>query len=156
MISGIRGNRLLFILIAVVWSGLIRTIPGFSSNNVPNLEQFSINEGLSSSSISTLFEDSRGYLWVGTRDGLNRYDGYNFRSYNFIPLDSFSITGNFIQSILKTPDGNIWVGTKDNGISIWDRATDHFSSLNVRLKEDKNLGITKYLAWELMGVTYGQ
>ncbi len=129
--------------------GLLMNNSVYGSSVVPRIKQLSINEGISNSRITTIFQDSRGFLWVGTKDGLNRYDGYEFREYKHDPLDSLTISGNFIQSIIETPDGNIWVGTKDNGIAIWERGTNNFHSLysvlpeKMRLSEIEILGMAE-------------
>lgn len=93
-------------------------------------KQFSINEGLSNSQVTTLFQDSRGFIWVGTTDGLNRYDGYDFSVYRHHPMDTTSIAGNYIQAITETSDNNIWVGTRNSGIAIWDKKTGTFINLD--------------------------
>jgi ligand-binding sensor domain-containing protein/serine phosphatase RsbU (regulator of sigma subunit) len=137
MISKTRGNKYLRLLLAFLWCGIVQVELSATDVLVSNVEQFSINEGLTSSSVTTLFEDSRGFLWVGTQNGLNRYDGYGFRTFNFTPLDSSSISGNFIQSIDETTEGHIWVATKDNGISIWNRYTDRFIALKSLLLSNR-------------------
>lgn len=94
-----------------------------------SIEQFTINEGLSNSHITALFQDSRGYVWIGTSDGLNRYDGYRFSVFRHHPLVDSTIVGNYIQAITETPDGNIWIGTRNNGIAIWQNTSGKFLNL---------------------------
>ncbi|NPA35643.1 MAG: SpoIIE family protein phosphatase [Chlorobi bacterium] len=128
---------------------LVSTVTIYADNIVPRITQLSVNDGLSNSRVTLLYQDSRGFLWIGTRDGFNRYDGYKFIEYKHNPHDSLSIAGNVIQSVIETNDGNLWIGTKDNGISVWDRKTDKFYNLNNLLPEDMKmsesdiLGITK-------------
>jgi len=74
------------------------------------------NDGLSNSSVNTIFQDSYGYIWFGTWDGLNKYDGINFTIYNSNPGDSNSITNNVIKNIIEQRPGIIWVAT-DHGIN---------------------------------------
>ncbi len=92
-------------------------------------EQYTINDGLSNSHITTLFQDSRGYIWIGTSDGLNRYDGYGFDVFRHHPLADSTIVGNYIQAITETPDGNIWIGTRNSGIAIWQKKDGKFKNL---------------------------
>ncbi len=90
-------------------------------------ELFTIDNGLSQSSIQCLYIDSKGFLWVGTQDGLNRYDGYSFKVFRNQPLDDHSIASNFIYSISEDTSGRLWVGTQA-GLSCYSRATGQFSN----------------------------
>src|SRR5688572_81503 len=67
----------------------------------PNIKfnTISTKEGLSQVSVMCILQDSRGFMWFGTRDGLNRYDGYKFKVYKNVAKDPTSISGNFIQTI---------------------------------------------------------
>jgi len=122
------------LLISLILSGVVR-----GNSYVPRIKHLSIKDGISNSRITVVYQDSKGFIWVGTRDGLNRYDGYEFREYKHDPADSVSIPGNFIHTLLETPDGNIWVGTKDNGIAVWDRMADDFKDLRSLLPKDQSL-----------------
>ncbi len=124
----------IILLISLFLSGAVR-----GNSYIPRIKHLSIKDGMSNSRITVIFQDSKGFIWVGTRDGLNRYDGYEFREYKHDPPDSLTIPGNFIHALLETPDGNIWVGTKDNGIAIWDRTTDDFTDLVSVLPEGQTL-----------------
>ncbi len=93
-------------------------------------KQFSINEGLSNSQVTALYQDSRGFIWVGTTDGLNRYDGYDFSVFRHHPMDTSTIAGNYIQAITESSDNNIWVGTRNSGIAIWNKKTGTFINLD--------------------------
>jgi len=62
-----------------------------AQNESVQFEHIGIEEGLSNESITAIFQDSRGYLWFGTMDGLNKYDGYSFTKYRFDPFDSNSL-----------------------------------------------------------------
>ena len=76
--------------------------------DVPEQYKFSvldIDNGLSHNLVKSIFKDSRGFLWVGTETGLNRYDGYKFKVYKYNAKDASSIIGNSIQKYLKTRRG---------------------------------------------------
>ncbi|MBN2890851.1 MAG: SpoIIE family protein phosphatase [Bacteroidales bacterium] len=93
--------------------------------------------GLSQSVIICSFQDSYGFLWFGTQNGLNRFDGYNFEVFIFDPADSNSISNNWIFSIVEDDHNNLWIATKD-GLNIYNRLTGNFSRVNY-----KNLQQTK-------------
>ena len=65
-------------------------------------------------------------MWFGTRDGLNRYDGYNFKIYQNTLEDSTSISNNYINTVFEDAKGTIWVGTLGGGLSKFDRKKDQF------------------------------
>ena len=77
-------------------------------------ENLTVADGLSSSSFSifqNIYQDKYGFLWFGTNDGLNRYDGFNFKVYKNIPGDSTSLPSSGIQLIVEDSDDNLWIGT---------------------------------------------
>ncbi len=84
-------------------------------------------DGLSSNRVNAIIKDSRGFMWFATNNGLNRYDGYNFKIYKYDPQDSNSISGNYITSLCEDRYGNIWIGTRTNGFNQFDRKKNKFS-----------------------------
>ena len=91
------------------------------------VDQLSIDQGLSQNTVNTMIQDSEGYLWIGTDDGLNRYNGYDVTIFRHQREDTLSIIDNQVQSIYEDTNHNIWVGTIA-GISIFDRKTQTFKS----------------------------
>lgn len=71
-------------------------------------------------------QDTRGFLWVGTQDGLNRFDGYEFRHYRADPDDPLALNDATITSLAAHPNGSIWVGTQNEGIARYDPRYDAF------------------------------
>lgn len=96
-------------------------------------DKLSIAEGLSNEYITTIFQDSKGYMWIGTEDGLNRYDGEVVKTYNADINSSNSLSSTYINVIAEDDLGNIWIGT-DNGLDILMNNIDEV----VRIKEYKN------------------
>jgi ligand-binding sensor domain-containing protein len=88
----------------------------FSQNN-NSFEKFSTEQGLSQNSIVRILQDSRGFLWICTFDGLNRYDGYQLKIFRNITGDSTSLSNNKIVSICEDYRGNIWIGTYGGGLN---------------------------------------
>ena len=81
--------------------------------------------GLCSDNASFIIKDSYDYLWFGTEDGLNRYDGINFVTYRFKPNDENSLSSSAIQSIYEDDEGNLWIATLD-GLCLYNRELDNF------------------------------
>ncbi|WP_291860722.1 two-component regulator propeller domain-containing protein [Marinilabilia sp.] len=99
---------------------------GLSGNS--DIPRLTIADGLSNNSITAVFQDNYGFLWIGTEDGLNRYDGYKYITYRHNPSEKYSISGNHIQCIVQDQDNNLWVGTRNNGLSRLDYSTGQFTS----------------------------
>jgi len=102
-----------------------------SISSIPQTEeyifkQFTDADGLSQSTIFAMIQDQQGYLWLGTIDGLNRYDGYKFRVYVNDSEDSTSISDNFISAIYEDDERYIWVGTVNGYLNRFDRKTEVF------------------------------
>jgi signal transduction histidine kinase/ligand-binding sensor domain-containing protein/CheY-like chemotaxis protein len=96
-------------------------------DNLLRFKQVSIDKGLSQSSVFTIIQDRFGFVWLGTSDGLNMYDGYEFVIYKHDPLNKKSISSNYITCLLEDKNGNIWVGTKDGGLNLFNRQTRQFT-----------------------------
>ncbi|MEX0944579.1 MAG: two-component regulator propeller domain-containing protein [Balneolaceae bacterium] len=86
----------------------------------------SIQDGLSQSTVQAIHQDSYGYLWIGTQDGLNRYNGYDFSVYKSNPEDTGSITDNNIRVIYEDSGNTLWIGTHTNGLMKYNRDQDRF------------------------------
>ena len=89
-------------------------------------EKISIEDGLSQSSVYSIYQDSTGFLWFGTEDGLNKFDGYNFTVYRHDPDDPLSLSDNSILSIFEDGSGELWIGTYGRGLNRFDREKEQF------------------------------
>ena len=76
-----------------------------------NFKNITIEDGLSQSTVETIYQDSKGYIWIGTNDGLDRYNGYEFKHYKHDKYDKNSIANNYIVDIIEDKNGYIWVST---------------------------------------------
>ncbi len=92
-----------------------------------SFQTISVDDGLSQSSVFSILQDKRGFLWLGTNDGLNRYDGYRFVIYKPDPDNAHGIVGNRVFVIFEDSKGVLWVGT-DGGLNRYDRELDRFDS----------------------------
>ena len=86
-------------------------------------EHYTVDNGLSQSAINDIFQSSDGYLWFATQEGLNRFDGYNFKTYSHDPIELNSLTSNWVWSIAEDKDENIWAATSF-GLNKINRLTD--------------------------------
>ncbi|SEI74009.1 Signal transduction histidine kinase [Dyadobacter koreensis] len=111
--------------VTVVWLFLLGSCPCFAQIPNPRFKHITTNDGLSQSHISAILKDRRGFMWFGSEDGLNKYDGYEFIHYKHDPNDSSSITDSYIQDILEDKEGNLWIGTS-NGLDKFDREKNSF------------------------------
>jgi signal transduction histidine kinase/ligand-binding sensor domain-containing protein len=98
----------------------------FESFNQMSFNRFNTQHGLSQASVNCILEDSKGFLWFGTDDGLNRFDGSRFRIFRHLQGDSSSIMGNNVQAIFEDEQANIWIGTSE-GLARFDRTTEKFT-----------------------------
>lgn len=100
---------------------------GFSHAQAPDLafERFGTEDGLSQAATTCLLQDRQGFLWVGTQNGLNRYDGYEFQQFFHDPQDTNSLSNSHIKSLYQDRDGLIWVGTF-KGLSAYNPDTENW------------------------------
>ncbi|MCB0283723.1 MAG: hypothetical protein KDF60_14145 [Calditrichaeota bacterium] len=101
----------------------------FAQNYNLRFDKLSSKDGLSQNTVSSILQDSKGYMWFGTQSGLNRYDGYSFKVYSDLtnknnPYDSKNIT-----SMKEDINGNIWIGTATDGITVYNSHTARFSKI---------------------------
>ena len=94
-------------------------------NCVLRFDHISIEQGLSQSSVKVIFQDRRGFLWFGTEDGLNRYDGYNVKIYKPDPDAIHSLSDRWINSIVEDREGYLWIATR-LGLNRYDPRTEEF------------------------------
>lgn len=108
------------------------TASSFGLNIAPGsivqFEHLTIENGLSQNAGLAIFQDSKGYLWIGSQDGLNRYDGFSFKVFKHDPDDPQSISHNSILAITEDKAGYLWIGTWGGGLDRFDPATETFAS----------------------------
>ncbi len=102
--------------------------------SIVQFEHLTIENGLSQNAGLAIFQDSKGYLWIGSQDGLNRYNGFDFKVYKHDPEDPNSISHNSVLAITEDKDGYLWVGTWGGGLDRFDPITETF----VSYREDPN------------------
>lgn len=101
-----------------------------------------MENGLSNNTVTSVFKDRRGFMWFGTFDGLNRYDGYNFTKFRRLAGDSTTLPDNYITAIEEDAEGRLWVGTK-KGAAILNEKSLSFSMLKYRAADKKTMPLTR-------------
>lgn len=104
---------------------LLLSLPGYPQQLNFRFTHLTTDHGLSQSNITSILQDRKGFLWFGTFNGLNRYNGYEFEIFNYAHHDSASISHNYISSLIEDRHGDLWVGTGD-GLNRFDDATNRF------------------------------
>jgi ligand-binding sensor domain-containing protein/class 3 adenylate cyclase/predicted metal-dependent HD superfamily phosphohydrolase len=108
---------------------LLLFVSAFSfSQTAYRFRNFTITSGLSQSSITTIQQDFTNALWIGTQDGLNKFDGYQFQVFN--SDDTEGLESEFIKCSGKTADGRLWFGT-NNGLTVYNPKTERFKTFNL-------------------------
>src|SRR6188768_2051135 len=92
----------------------------------PNIESITIADGLSQGMIYDIEQTDDGFLWFATKDGLNRYDGYNFKVYTNDPFQPYSIAGNDLNTLFEDSHGNLWIGVIGKGFDVMEKSTGRF------------------------------
>ncbi len=92
-------------------------------------KHLTIDNGLSQSAVFSILQDKQGFMWFGSKDGLNRYDGYEFKVFLHNAFDSSSISANYITSLFEDRQGWLWIGTKDGGLNKYYPETETFQRI---------------------------
>ncbi len=100
----------------------------FAQTRQVNFRHLTSSDGLSQNRIFDIAQDQDGFIWIGTEDGLNRYDGYNFETFKTIPGDSNSLADNFATVLLVANDGTLWSGGNFGGLSRFNAESNNFNS----------------------------
>lgn len=104
------------------------------------LQNITIADGLSQGMIFDLLQDKAGFVWIGTKNGLNRYDGYNFKTFFPDPLHPYALTESQTTALCEDSHGRMWIGTSSKGLCLLDRRTRRFYHADIRTVAGKNAG----------------
>jgi ligand-binding sensor domain-containing protein/serine phosphatase RsbU (regulator of sigma subunit) len=116
-------KRLFFIPLVILWfQGIL-----WGQVLISETKLFTANEGLSQLHINALLQDSRGFIWICTEDGLDRFDGYEFVTYNHQPFDTNSLSNNYVNAICEDQNGILWIAT-DKGLNSFSVTNNLFTN----------------------------
>lgn len=113
--------------------------PIFSQTPSYNITHYTTNNGLSQNYVYCLLQDSKGFMWFGTRYGLNKFDGYSFTHYINKPFEKNSISHNTILHLLEDKNGMIWIATGGGGLCRYNRFTNEFISFKHNPNNPKSI-----------------
>lgn len=117
-------GRISLKLILIIWLGGFLSTESFSQRS-DVFRHLNTSQGLSHNKISCVLQDSRGFIWIGTEDGLNRYDGYHIDVYKHDPADASSLTSSSIRCLFEDHFKKLWIGT-DDGLAMFDSEIEKF------------------------------
>lgn len=157
-----RPNVLTILYLTMAWILAYSVIQAQNTSPPPSFhfEIFELPNGELGNHVQSIVQDSFGFMWFGSQNGLHRWDGYRFITYTNDPEDSSSITSNYVECIYPASDGTLWIGTYGNGLDRFDYATEtfhhykhdpddpgsisHDKVTGVLEDKDKNLWMTTY------------
>lgn len=142
---------------AILWVLIFFTLPVQAQQFIsPRFSRFTINNGLSQSLIYAITQDQAGFMWFGTKDGLNRYDSYEFKTYYHDPFDPSSIADNAISALFTDSKGRLWIGTMNGILDQFDNKKNSFRHfLNSNINKGNINAITEDISGNIWVGTYG-
>jgi ligand-binding sensor domain-containing protein len=129
--------KTLFITV-VLLNHFLLPVPAAAQSQKLRFERLTIEDGLSQNAILAIAQDTQGFLWFGTEDGLNKYDGYQFTVFKHDPDDPASLVDSFVSEILVDGNGEIWIGTR-SGLDRYDTASGSFIHYPMKLESEPYL-----------------
>jgi len=115
-------------LLLLVWLVFPLTAPATPFTQSPAFFQhLTTADGLPQSTINVTYRDTQGFVWIGTEDGLVRYDGHRLVRYGYRTGDAAALPGNYIKAIVEDLRHDLWVAVADGGLARWNRNSDRFT-----------------------------
>ena len=123
-------------VILIIILSLQAVLPGQSSDYI--FRHYDTNDGLSQNSVFSILQDKTGFMWFGTRCGLNRFDGRSFKVYHRGRLP-YSPGNDHINALYEGPDNELWIGT-EQGLYVYSTLNDSFRRFDVRTAQGQAVG----------------
>lgn len=129
-------KKVIFALLSIL------LIANFAHAGLDNIrfKRLALDQGLSQEAVISIYQDNSGYMWFGTQEGLNRYDGYHFKVYSHNDRVPNSLSNDWVLSITEDKHGQLWVGTSGGGISVLDKNMQGFKHYKHDREDEHSLG----------------
>ena len=121
-------------------------LPLLESSFQAHFDHYGLEEGLSQSSALAILQDHLGFMWIGTQDGLNKFDGYNFTVFRNDPDDPESLSNSYVRAIYEDRSGVLWIGTYGGGLNRFDRDTQQFERYQYNPENPSSLSDNQVLS----------
>jgi signal transduction histidine kinase/ligand-binding sensor domain-containing protein/DNA-binding response OmpR family regulator len=128
---------LLYLILGIYILTMFRIERGYAQDL--KFRHLTIDDGLSQNAVFSILQDNHGFMWFGTKDGLNRYDGRNFMIYQHNPFDSTSISDAYVTKLLEDRRGNIWTGSLSGDVNVFNTETDIFCKIPLENESGENI-----------------
>jgi len=136
-----RINRFSLSCFFILVFGLLLRVLIFSQENSIRFEHLSSEQGLSQNVVYCILQDKKGFMWFGTQNGLNRFDGYQYKIYKYNPKkEGLTLTVNTVTVIYEDRTGKLWIGTDGGGLSYFEREGESFIRCPYESDVDTNPG----------------
>jgi ligand-binding sensor domain-containing protein/signal transduction histidine kinase len=145
---GVRSGFSAALILLVALCACARADDEIPGAEIIRFRNYGTEQGLSQASATVLAQDPTGFIWIGTQDGLNRFDGYEFRVFRHSRADPWSISDSSVTALAVASDGTLWVGTEAGGLSRYDPRLDRFEPFRLGPNREGTLasnGITALL-----------
>ncbi len=136
-VPAVRKNSLLFGWTFIFWQMPLLTLAAgdLANQRMVNFDHLNTEEGLSQNGVTSFAQDSDGLIWIGTQEGLNRYDGYDFKVFYHSESDAFSLSHDQVHALLADSQGRMWVGT-DAGLDLYDPIHNKFIRHRLKIAQE--------------------
>ncbi|MCP3963861.1 MAG: GGDEF domain-containing protein [bacterium] len=125
--SRLPGRPRLAVLASVLVSFVLPSTDLRAQERGIRFDHITVEEGLTQNTVTCILQDRIGFMWFGTQDGLNRFDGNSFVAFRHDPAYPATLPNDYVQALEEDLSGDIWVGTRGGGLSRWNRASDSFT-----------------------------
>lgn len=134
-------------LVLLLWSCLLSVpLTAQARDGLQNITYITSDDGLSQGEVTCFLQDRQGFLWIGTRGGLNRYNGYTFDLFEEDLHNPNSLLNNSIEALYEDSQGNIWIGTKSDGLSCYDPVQHRFRHFQAREGDTTSISGNRIIA----------